>query len=153
LVAKLFDAFKLENLFFQAEYNTVENGLYSNLNSGFDYSHYNEGLGNFSLQGTEEFVARINYSWHDVFFRFKYNNQKRTVGITKTSGAISVVSNVSQNVSIASFELGYLLNPANNMMLLLGMQQRNLEISAITNESQWFYLAFRTELQNLYFDF
>jgi hypothetical protein len=88
-----------------------------------------------------------------VFFRFKYNNQKRTVGITKTSGAISVVSNVSQNVSIASFELGYLLNPANNMMLLLGMQQRNLEISAITNESQWFYLAFRTELQNLYFDF
>ena len=55
------------------------------LNSGFDYSHYNEGLGNFSLQGTEEFVARINYSWHDVFFRFKYNNQKRTVGITKTS--------------------------------------------------------------------
>ncbi len=151
--AKWFDAFKLENLFFQAEYNTIENGLYSNSNSGFDYSHYNEGLGNFSLQGTEEFVARINYSWHDVFFRFKYNNQKRTVGITKTLGAISVVSNVSQNVSIASFELGYLLNPSNNMMLLLGMQQRNLEISAITNESQWFYLAFRTELQNLYFDF
>ena len=92
--AKWFDAFKIENLFLQAEFNTIENGLYSNSNSGFNYSHYNEGLGNLSLQGTQEIIARVNFSWHDIFFRFKYNNQKRTVAVNSTSGAVVVVSNV-----------------------------------------------------------
>ena len=64
-----------------------------------------------------------------------------------------VVSNVVQNVSIAAVELGYLMNASNNRMILIGMQQRNSEIPLRTDESQWFYLAFRTELQNLYFDF
>ena len=151
--AKWFDAFKIENLFLHTEFNTIENGLYSNSNSGFNFSHYNEGLGNFSIQGSEEFIARANYSWHDVFFRVKYNHQKRTVGIAKAAGAVSVVSNVIQNVSITTIELGYLLNASRNWIVLLGIQQRNLEMPTITNESQWFYLAFRTELQNLYFDF
>ena len=151
--AKWFDAFKIENLFLQAEFNTIENGLYSNSNSGFNYSHYNEGLGNLSLQGTQEIIARVNFSWHDIFFRFKYNNQKRTVAVNSTSGAVVVVSNVVQNVSIAAVELGYLMNASNNRMILIGMQQRNSEIPLRTDESQWFYLAFRTELQNLYFDF
>ena len=88
-----------------------------------------------------------------MFFRVKYNHQKRTVGIAKAAGAVSVVSNVIQNVSITTIELGYLLNASRNWIVLLGIQQRNLEMPTITNESQWFYLAFRTELQNLYFDF
>lgn len=150
---KWFDAFKAKNLFLQGEMNFVEADLYHGVAPEMNYVHYNEGLGNYTSSFSNEMIGRVQYSWRDVFIRLKVNNQDREITVVNSNGGVTVSSTVPQNVLISNLELGFLLNRANKMMLLVGMQQRNASVANTTNKSQWIYLAFRTELQNLYFDF
>ncbi len=151
---KYFDAFKVENLFIHGEYNTIDNGVYSHsLDPALNYNHYNEGIANFDLGASNEVIARVNYSFRDVFVRFKYNHQNRNQSITTIANSVSVVTNTLKAIDITSAELGYLFNKRNNMMVLFGVQNRAEESVLSATNSQWVYVSFRTELQNLYYDF
>ncbi len=151
--AKWFDAFTLPDLFLQVEYNSLDDGLYNHRNSSLNYDHYSEGLGNYSTNGLEELVLRLNYSFRNLFVSLKYNEQNRSREQVNTFGNVKIITTPRVNIQLLNAELGYLFNKSNNFMLLLGVQNRVENSVATAGNSQWVYLAIRTELQNLYFDF
>ncbi len=150
---KWFDAFSLENLFIQAEYNSLDQGLYEHRDSRMQFDHYNEGLANFFTNVTDEIILRANYSFRDIFVSLKYNQHRKNTTVSSSSGAVSIKSNVVNQVSISSVEVGYLFNSSRNFMLVAGVQERRDNLFKNGEDAQWVYLALRTELQNLYFDF
>jgi hypothetical protein len=69
--------------------------------------------------------------------------------------APAIVTDIERKLTILQAHVGFIINPKNNMSLLIGINKRTEDISAlnITNETNYVYLGFRTSLRNLYSDF
>lgn len=145
-----FNAFGLKNFFLQAEYNYVSAGSYLNpAGSPADqsYSHYSQNLA-YTPGCGNEFIAVADYKFRRFFMNLRYHYQE----VPLSSAGLGYHS----YVNYVNARLGYLINPAYNLNICLGMALRTQNFSifnTLNNQSNYIYLGFKTSIYNLYYDF
>ena len=142
-----FNAFGLKNLFMQAEYNYINQTSYSSpigSTANQSYSHYNQNLAYTPGYG-EEMIFILDYKINRWNINGRYHYQLIPANTDK------LYNNQYVNASV-----NYLVNPAYNLNVVLGYTHRNQNFStfkSLSNETNYIYLALRTSLYNLYYDF
>jgi len=142
-----YDVFGIRNLFFQAEYNSVNQASYNSpvtAPANQSYSHYNQGLAYTPGYG-QELLFITDFKFKRFFVNAKYHYQ-------------TVPSNGDYYYStqIVNCKVGYLLNSAYNLNLALGYTYRNQNFpnfKNLSNQTNYIYVGLRTSLYNLYYDF
>lgn len=173
--AKYFDAFKIENLYLQLEYNMVRPYTFSHGDPIYNYGHYGEPIahswgGNFR---EATFIARYNKNrWSanlkmiyglkgfdpdpldkDVSYGgdiFKsYRSRLETYGNEIGQGIEATILNTDLQVS-------YLINPATNLKVFSNLVYRNFTPDTVgleASETIWFTFGLKVDLFNWYLDF
>lgn len=142
-----FNVFGIKNLFFQTEYNDVnENSFNSPLGtkSNQSYSQYNQNLA-YTPGSGKEFIVITDYKWKRFFVNLKYNHQN----LLKNGDYYYTNQFVNAKV-------GYLINPSYNFNVNIGMIYRNQNFNNfnnLNNQTNYIYLGVKTSLYNLYYDF
>ena len=149
--------FGINNLTIQAEYNSVAAYTYSSDNRLQTYSNYNEPLAHPLGANLQEIIAIINYKYKRLFCQIKLN-EIRSIAIGSdifNSEFQSSNNSLVITTTVIQGHLGFLINPKNNMSILVGINKRTEDIAplSITNETNYIYFGFRTSLRNLYDDF
>jgi hypothetical protein len=161
---KGFDLFKIKNLYFQAEYNTVSAYSYGHMDSTRNYSHYNQALAHPLGAGFSEFIGIVNYKVKDFFVDVKFNYatyQEDSLNvyhlgkdIFKSDAGIPIsASGQTTTLLYETIKLGYMINPQTQMQLLVGFSNRSEKNNFWNKETQYFFIGLRTALNNQYFDF
>src|SRR5690606_10942740 len=125
--------YPFKNFFFQAEYNVNTSDF--NLLERPAFQHYGESLNYGSRFVRSEVVLRTSYIHKRIVGDFKFN----------------IMDNSKMKAFFMDICGGYVLNPSTNLSVNVGLQSRNAYEN--TEESRFFYLAIRTNLQNVYYDF
>lgn len=174
---KYFNAFKVNNLMLQLEYNRVRPYTYSHNTMVLNYGHTNESkahlwgsnfsetilIGRYHYQrwfanaklifGTKGFdynTSSDNFSYGGDIYR-NYNDRPFDTGVEVGQGIKATIFN-------GNLQAGYLLNPASNLKIFTDITVRNFDPNATTvstyqNNTVWFNFGIRTDLFNWYFDF
>ncbi len=142
-----FDALGIKNLFLQVEYNYVSEGSYTNpktANTNQSYSHYNQNIA-FTPNYGQELIFMGDYKFKRFFANVKYNYQ-----------AVPLNNDYYYSVSMLNAKIGYLINPAYNLNVMLGTNYRVQNFNNfnnLTNQTNYVYIGFKTNLYNTYYDF
>lgn len=178
LGVKYFNAFKVDNLLLQLEFNHVRPYVYSHSEPLTNYGHNNQSIGHPWGGNFQELLAIARYHKGRL-----YADAKITLG-TKgldfaNSGAnsnyggniyrdyeidryadsgVKVGQGNKTNIFIADLQAGYLVNPMTNMKLFGSFIYRNFNpnqnTATVFNESTtWFSLGIRSDVFNWYFDY
>ena len=170
--------FGIPNLTLQVEYNSSAAYTYSSDTRLQAYSNYNEPLAHPLGAGFKEVIGIINYKYKRVFTQIKITNaQYQFFGnsVFASENALSSsggVNNLDTELSLLTLKahLGFLINPKNNLSIVVGVSKRSedfgslynpgLSFSGISNnviipktETNYIYFGIRTSLRNLYNDF
>lgn len=175
--AKYFNAFKIENLMLQMEYNRVRPYTYSHNTVVLNYGHNNQSMAHlwgsnfseaviigryhynrwfadaklvFGVRGLDFNDGTDNFSYGGDIYR-NYNDRPFDTGVTVGQG-------LKANVFHGELQTGYLINPATNLKLFANISYRNFNpeaetVNTFNNSTLWFNLGIRTDLFNWYFDF
>ena len=168
---KYFDVFGVKNLHLQLEYNQVRPYTYAKDSMVDAYSHYNQPLAHPLGANFKEAIAFLNYRIGDFFAEVHLSYA--TVG--RDSAGANFGADVFRSAATAWYgpgsdintqcqglkttilykdiKVGYLINPATNMNLVLGLTQRDMTNVFSENHNFYLYFGFRTSLTNHYFDF
>jgi hypothetical protein len=142
-----YDLFRVKNLFFQTEYNFVNEGSYrspSGSNTGQSYTHNGQGLA-FSPGYGNELVLIGNYKIKRFDITLKYHKQE-----------VPKDNDYFYDTELVNFTFGYLANPAYNLNLSFGYTFRNQNFPNFkdaSNQTNYLFVALRTGLYNLYYDY
>lgn len=142
-----FDAIGIKNFFVQAEYNYVSEGSYRNVPGSLtnqSYSHTNQNLAYTPGYG-QELIFIADYKYKRIMFNLKYNYQD-----------IPLKNKNYYYTNTFNARIGYLINPAYNLNISLGITYRNQyfhNFKTLNNEMSYIYLGLRTSLYNLNYDF
>lgn len=175
--AKYFNAFKVDNLLLQAEYNQVRPYTYSHNTEILNYAHFNQPMAHLWGANFRELVliSRYNYKrWfadakliigqrgfdfntQDDSFAYGgdiYTNENDRVGDTN----ITIGQGNKTNSFMTEIQAGYLLNPETNLKLFTNIIYRDFNPQAVTattmnSNTIWFSIGVRTDLFNWYNDF
>ena len=178
LGVKYFNAFNIENLLLQAEYNHVRPYVYSHSDPLTNYAHTNQSLGHQWGGNFKEFIVIARYHKGRFFSDAKITSGVRgldfnTIADAKNYGSdiykdydnarafdtnVKVGQGNKTTVFIADFQTGYLINPSTNLKFFGSIIYRNFNPSqetAITfkEDTTWFSLGLRCDLFNWYFDY
>lgn len=165
-----FDVFTIKNLIFQGEYNSVRPYTYATDNPEQSYSHYNQALAHPLGANFYEAVAILNYRVNDFFTEFKFNYAKKGKdslfanfggNIFRTDAQLNlpVGQKIQTTQGIATIlvfqdvHIGYLINPATNLNIVIGLSNRSERAEGKTTHTQIVYVGLRTSLANFYYDF
>ncbi|SDB57921.1 protein involved in gliding motility RemB [Flavobacteriaceae bacterium MAR_2010_188] len=173
--AKYYNAFKVEDLMLQLEYNRVRPYTYSHNTIVLNYGHANQPMAHLLGANFSEFIVigRYNYKrWYgDAKFIFGkrgfdfdsengdyyggdiYRTENDRVGDT----GIKVGQGNTTNVFHGEVQAGYIINPVTNLKLFTNLIYRDFDPimdTASTHQSStfWFSIGLRTDLFNWYFD-
>ncbi|WP_431108571.1 gliding motility protein RemB [Winogradskyella poriferorum] len=177
LGAKYFNAFKVDNLLLQAEYNQVRPYTYSHNTQILNYGHFNQPMAHLWGANFRELVLIGRYNYKRWFadtkliigqrgFDFNteedsfsyggdiyrdYNDRNSDTGITIGQGN-------KTNSFMWEHQMGYLLNPETNLKVFANIIYRDFNPETITSSTTdsntlWFSLGIRTDLFNWYNDF
>lgn len=166
-----YDIMKIKNMHVQMEYNQVRPYTFAHKKTSQNYTHYNQALSHPLGANFKEFVGIFNYRIQNVFARFKINYA--IVGRDSSTnyygnsifisdnyafyGPESTINEQNQgirtNITNIDFCIGYLINPATNMNIVVGVLNRKETYKDIKNNTNLIYLGFRTSLSNIYYDF
>ena len=111
--------------------------------------------------GFPEIVGIINYKYKRIFTQIKVNQIKykfhgNSVFISENTLPLPIIyiPHFDNDISVLTIQahLGFLINPKNNMSILVGINKRTWEHGTI-HETNYVYFGFRTSLRNLYDDF
>ena len=177
LGAKYFNAFKVDNLLLQAEYNQVRPYTYSHNTQILNYAHFNQPMAHLWGSNFRELVliGRYNYKrWFgDAKFimgqrGFDFNTEEDSFNyggdiyadeINRVGDTgIKIGQGNKTNSFMTEIQAGYLLNPATNLKLFTNIIYRDFNPEAITastmdSNTLWFNIGVRTDLFNWYNDF
>ena len=177
LGAKYYDAFKLDNLMLQLEYNRVRPYTYSHNTIVNNYAHANQPMahlwganfseliviGHYNYQrwyadtkfifGTRGFDfndGTDNYSYGGDIYR-SYNERPYNTGVKVGQGNKTKTFN-------AELQAGYVINPVSHLKIFTNISYRDFNPEAntaktFTNSTLWFNLGIKTDLFNWYFDY
>ncbi|RTZ00335.1 gliding motility protein RemB [Flavobacterium sp. RSP49] len=175
---KYFDAFKVDNLLLQLEYNHVRPYVYSHSAPITNYGHNNQSIGHQWGGNFKEFIAIARYHKGRYFADAKITMGTRGLDFDSADDGFNYGGNIYKDydenrpfdsgvkvgqgnktaVFIADFQGGYLVNPATNLKLFGSYIYRTFDPSKNTatafNESTtWFTLGLRADIFNWYFDY
>jgi hypothetical protein len=175
LGAKYYNAFKVDGLMLQGEFNWVRPYTFSHgvieLNSG----HFNQSIthlwgGNFYEMigiarykkdrwfGSAKLIAGkkgFDFDGSDISYGGdiwqSYNDRESDEGNEVAQGN-------STNIFIGDLQAGYLLNPSTNLQIFAGLTYRNFSPDQSGNvvsddNTTWFRIGLRSSLFNWYLDF
>jgi hypothetical protein len=174
---KYYDAFKIENLLLQFEYNRVRPYTYSHNTIATNYGHNNQSMAHLWGANFSEVILIGRYHYKRWFADAKlifgvrgldFNTDTDTFSygsdIYKSyadrpfDSGVEVGQGINTNVFNGNLQVGYLINPASNLKLFTDITVRNFNPDATTettfkNDTVWFNLGIRTDLFNWYFDY
>lgn len=175
LGAKYFNAFNVENLYLQVEYNSVRPYTYSHDELNFNYGHNNQSLAHPWGANFRELIGIVSYTKDRWFANAKCVFGKK--GFDYVDSTISYGGDIYKindlrpadygningqgnkaTVFIGDLQVGYLINPATNLKLFAGVTLRNFNIDKSikafeTANSTWISFGLKTDVFNWYFDF
>ena len=175
---KYYDAFKVKNLLLQLEYNQVRPYVYSHSNPLTNYGHNNQSMGHNWGANFRELVAIARYYKGRYFADakliygqrgFDFNNGTDTFNYGGNiyldydenrpyDTGVSIAQGNKTTVMIADVQVGYLVNPASNLIVFGNVLFRNFDPTAETaatvqSNTTWFSIGLRSDLFNWYFDY
>ncbi len=177
LGAKYYDAFGLQGLYLQAEYNRVRPFTYSHNTIVLNYGHNNQSLAHTLGSNFSEFVGIARYQKGRLFGDLKIISAKRGLEFnTEKDPAfyggdifgdeddrISDLNNEVGQGNTTNFfhtelQAGYLINPATNLKLYGSLIFRDFKplentVEVFENQTTWINFGLRTDLFNWYYDF
>jgi hypothetical protein len=177
LGAKFFNAFKVDNLYFQVEFNAVKPYTYSHDELNYNFGNTNQPLAHLWGANFREAVgiARYNYQrWYAetkiVFGKkgFDYDTVDdpysyggdiyRDNDDRKSDYGNSIGQGDTTNIFIGDLQVGYLVNPATNLKFFTRVGFRSFKPTTdtdilLTANNTWVSVGLKTDLFNWYFDF
>lgn len=175
---KYFNAFNVENLLLQVEYNHVRPYVYSHSDPLTNYAHANQSLGHQWGGNFNEFIIISRYHKGRFFADAKITTGVRgldfnTAQDSKNYGGdiykdydinrandtgVKVGQGNKTHIFIADIQSGYLINPATNLKLFGSFIYRNFNPTQETattfkEDTTWFSLGLRSDIFNWYFDY
>lgn len=158
---KIWDLFT-RNLNFTIEYSKVAAGQYYVIQLQ-TYNHYNQSLAHALGSGFDEVFFQTDYTVKRFSFILKYFYADRRLADAGYWGFLDATDTDpefgdafgDQTVSSQqiNFEFQYLFNQKTNMNIALGYTGRTSGMNNIFGKTNYFYIAFRTSLRNVYTDF
>lgn len=176
--AKYYNAFGIENLLLQAEYNRVRPYVYSHSDPLTNYASVNQSLGHQWGGNFSEFVAIARYHKGRIFADAKLTAGTRGFDFDTTENTLNYGGNIYKDydenrafdtnvkigqgnkitIFIADLQAGYLINPSTNLKLFGSLIYRNfnptVETATVFKENTtWFSVGIRSDIFNWYFDY
>ena len=174
---KYHNAFQINNLYLQAEYNAVRPYTYSHDELNLNYGHNNQPLAHLWGSNFKEAVGIVRYTKDRWFVNSKVIIGEKGFDFNSGVDTFSYGGNVfadndnrasdyqneigqgnTATVFIGDLQVGYLVNPATNLKLFGGITFRNFNPDAPTGvfdktNSTWISFGLRTDVFNWNFDF
>ncbi|MBU0487122.1 MAG: hypothetical protein KKA07_09940 [Bacteroidetes bacterium] len=177
---KWFDPFKIRNLYVQGEVNIVKPYVFAHKTRLQNYAHYEQPLGHPQGANFAEGVGILNYRYKNLFAEFKItytiyggdtgdthwghdvfqSDYDAELGFASGKGTKPgtgygnvILQGVRTTISYQDFRISYLLNPRTNLNVSIGATGRFLERLGNRSADLFVYVAIRSSLRNLYFDF
>ena len=174
---KYFNAFKLDNLLLQLEYNRVRPYTYSHNSIILNYAHNNQPMAHLWGANFSEAIAIGRYHYKRWFADAKFIFGKRGFDFNDGNDDFNYGSNIyrseidrnadtgitvgqgnTTNVFQADLGGGYIVNPVTNLRLFTNITFRNYNpqantAAALNTDTVWFTVGLRTDLFNWYNDF
>ncbi|MDH3323155.1 MAG: gliding motility protein RemB [Flavobacteriaceae bacterium] len=173
--AKYFNAFKVDNLMLQGEFNWARPYTFSHGSVGLNSGHYNQAISHLWGANFWEVIGVARYSKNRWFANAKmivgekgfdfagsdisyggdiyvsYNDRVSDTGNEVAQGN-------STSIFIGDIQGGYVLNPTTNLQLFGGFTYRNFapgidDSVASENNTTWFTIGLKSDIFNWYFDF
>ncbi|KAA5827791.1 gliding motility protein RemB [Algibacter amylolyticus] len=176
LGVKYYNAFKVDNLLLQFEYNRVRPYTYSHNTVVLNYAHNNQSMAHLWGANFSEAVIIGRYRYKRWFGDAKFIFGTRGLDFNDGTDDFSYGGDIYRNYNERPFDTGvevgqgiktttfngniqagYVLNPATNLKLFTDITVRNFNPEATTattfkNNTVWFNFGLRTDLFNWYFD-
>jgi len=177
LGVKYFNAFKVENLLLQFEYNRVRPYTYSHNTIVLNYGHNNQSMAHLWGSNFSEAIVIGNYYYNRWFANAKLIFGIRGFDFNEGTDNFSYGGDIYRNYNERPFDTdvkvgqgnktnsfytnlqaGYLINPSTNLKLFVDFTIRNFNpdvdtASTFKSNTVWFNIGLRTDLFNWYFDF
>lgn len=177
LGAKYFNAFKVDNLMLQLEYNQVRPYAYSHNTVTLNFAHNNQSMAHLWGANFRELIAIGRYRYKRWFGDVKAIVGERGFDFNTVANPFAYGGDIFTSETARPFEngvkigqgnkattilldvqAGYLINPATNLKLFANVTYRNFNPEAETatvlnSNTVWFNIGLRTDLFNWYFDF
>ena len=175
---KYFNAFHVDNLLLQLEYNHVRPYVYSHSDPLTNYGHANQSMGHQWGGNSKELLAIARYHKGRIFGDVKITYGVRGLDFTNSGPKSNYGGNIYRdydveryadsgvkvgqgnktNVFIVDLQAGYLINPMTNLKLFGSFIYRNFDPSKDTattfkESTAWFSLGLRSDVFNWYFDY
>ncbi|MFN8273948.1 MAG: energy transducer TonB [Flavobacteriaceae bacterium] len=178
LGVKYFNAFNVENLLLQLEYNRVRPYVYSHSDPSTNYGHANQNVGHQWGANFQELILIGRYHKGRYFADAKLTYGVRGFDFNANGNTYNYGGNIyldydndkpyltgvkvgqgnKTNILIADVQAGYLLNPASNLKLFGSFIYRDFNPMANTptvfkETTTWFSVGIRSDIFNWYFDY
>ncbi|KVV14504.1 energy transducer TonB [Flavobacterium sp. TAB 87] len=178
LGVKYYDAFNVQNLLLQLEYNHVRPYVYEHSNIITNYGHNNQNIGHQWGGNFEELIAIARYHKGRLFADAKITYGVRGLDFNTAEDSFNYGSNIyidydekrpfdkgvkvgqgnKTTVFISDVQGGYLVNPATNLKLYGSYIFRNFDptqntVTTFKESTNWFSIGLRSDIFNWYFDY
>lgn len=178
LGAKYFNAFNIENLLVQIEYNHVRPYVYAHSDPLTNYGHANQSLGHQWGGNFREVIAIARYHKGRYFADAKLTFGTRGLDFNTPGDTLNYGGNIYRdydegrardkgvtigqgnkaNILIADIQAGYVINPATNLKLFASYIYRNFDPTQLTEttfreQTSWISVGLRSDIFNWYFDY
>mgnify|MGYP005817565759 CR=1 FL=1 len=177
LGVKYYDAFKVDNLMLQLEYNQVRPYTYSHNTIVNNYAHSNQPMAHLWGANFREFIAIGHYNYQRWFADAKFIFGTRGFDFNDGTDNFSYGGDIYRNYNERPFDsgvkigqgnttktfnaelqAGYVVNPVSHLKIFTNVSFRNFNPEANTqttfnNSTVWFNVGVKTDLFNWYFDY
>jgi hypothetical protein len=178
LGVKYYNAFHVDNLLLQLEYNHVRPYVYSHSEPITNYGHNNQSIGHQWGGNFKEFIVIARYHKGRYFADAKITSGTRGLDFDTADNSFNYGGNIYKDYDlkrpydsgvkagqgnktalfITDVQAGYLVNPATNLKIYGSYIYRSFDpaknTAATFNEStNWFTLGLRADVFNWYFDY
>ena len=166
---EIFNLLGIKNLDFQSEYSQVRPYTYSHYEPITNYGHFNQELAHPLGANFRESISFLKYRTGRWYFEWKTQFAMKGLDISEDvsyGGNIHKPNNsrpfdyghfigqgLKSNLAQTELNISWLINPRNNMNLMLGARYRKMSNEQETVSGNYIYAAFRTSLQNIYYEY
>ncbi|MGV6829676.1 MAG: gliding motility protein RemB [Flavobacteriales bacterium] len=174
---KYYNAFGVDKLYLQAEYNRVRPYTYSHNSVTLNYGHNNQSLAHLYGANFSEFIAIARYQRGRIYGDLKIIVAKRGLEFNTAEDSYFYGGNIygseddrpsdlgnkiaqgnTTNFFHTQLQAGYLINPATNLKIYGSLIFRDFKPTLNTetvfeNQTTWLNFGIRTDLFNWYYDF
>ncbi len=174
---KYFNAFDVNNLQLQLEYNQARPYTYSHNTITLNYGHNNQSIAHLWGANFREVIAIARYKKNRWYGSAKLIVGKRGLELEKdldpyyggdiygseydieTKDGNEILQGNKTDFFYGEVELGYIVNPATNLKVYTNIIHRKLDPSIpdtprkLQENTTWLNFGFRTDLFNWYYDF